>query len=754
MTDQNLKELLADMSLREKIGQMLQLPAGIYLEPGSREAVTGPDSDMKLTDEDLDNAGSILGTWGPALDHIQKEQMAKQPHHIPMLFMLDVINGFRTVYPAPLGIGASFDPELARDCASMAANEAALSGVHVTFSPMADLCRDARWGRVMEGTGEDPYLNGLMAAAMVEGYQGSGMQKYGCGKICACIKHFAAYGAATAGRDYTAAQLSEHTLREFYLSGYKAAVDAGVGMVMTSFNTVDDIPATANRKLMRDILRKELGFDGVLISDYGAIRETIAHGYAADKEEAARKALEAGVDIDMCSDCYSAYLEQQVKNGGIDEKLIDEAVLRILTLKNRLGLFEHPYRYADSKKAEQYILCPENRALARKAARESFVLLKNRENILPIAADQGETIAFIGPYTDNRSMLSSWTIVGEEKDVVTIREAVQELEENGQTAGVAGADGNTTHFLFARGCPVIGRNETFYTYDNREAAALSDQDLARMEAEALNAAKRADRVVLCVGEHFLQSGESTSRTELLLPEVQLNLLRKVAEVNPNIVTVLFTGRPLDLREVKKYSKAILVVWFPGTEAGHAITDVLFGKEAPQGKLPMSFPYCTGQEPISYNEFSSGRPMPEGQHIRFFSGYLDAPNEPLYPFGYGLTYSEFRLSEAKLDRTVIHSGETARISAVLENTGKRKGTETVQLYIRDVAASCVRPVRELKGFRKVTLAPGESRTVEFSIGEEQLSFLRADGTVGTEPGEFRIFLGLSGADGKMTKLRLE
>ena len=755
MTKRQLEELLKDMSLQEKIDQMVQLPAGVLMKNG-REIITGPLSDLHITQEELDGLGSILGTYDPdELNRIQKEQMERQPHHIPMLFMLDVIHGMKTVYPSPLGQGATFDPDLVRDCASMAAKEASLLGVHVTFSPMADLCRDARWGRVMEGTGEDPYLNGRMTAAMVEGYQGHDMQEpY---KICACVKHFAGYGAPTAGRDYTAAQLSRHTFLEYYLSGYRAGIRAGAGMVMTSFNTVEDIPATGNQTLMRDVLRGELGFKGVLISDYGAVKELIAHGYASDKDDAAAKALTAGVDIDMVSDCYCDHLAEQIRSGKISESLLNEAVMRILELKNKLGLFEHPYRYADKKEAERFILSDDNRKLARRAAQESIVLLKNEDDILPLyggvrVSKSGENqdyterqnirnkLALIGPYADSRSLLSSWAVAGEQKDVVTIREA---LEECG--AGT---------LLTAKGCPMIGRDEICYNCESRETDSLSDQELCEMEEEALRAAREADQVILCVGEHFLQSGESASRTELLIPAVQQDLMRKVAQVNSNLITVVVTGRPLDLREVVKLSKAVLIAWFPGTEGGHAVADILTGATSPQGKLPMSFPYCTGQEPISYNAFSSGRPMPEGKHLRFFSGYSDAPNEPLYPFGYGLTYTDFSLTDPTLDRDVMSQEDKITASAVLTNIGKRSGTETVQLYIRDLSASVVRPVRELKGFQKVKLEAGQSCRVSFPIDISMLEFLRADGTFGAEKGKFQVFISRSSAEGRPAEFTLQ
>lgn len=722
MTEQKLTELLRDMSLEEKVNQMSQVTGGFF---NGEIVVTGPMADKGFTEDNVNLAGSVIGSMGAeTLKSIQKNYMEKHPHHIPLLFMLDVINGYKTVFPIPLAQGASFEPELSEQCASVAAKEASVSGLHVTFAPMTDLVRDARWGRVMESTGEDPYLNSLFCAAMVRGFQGNSLKDNYA--IAACVKHFAGYGAPTAGRDYNTVELSEHTFREFYLPSYQAGIDAGAALVMTSFNTVNGIPATGNKKLMRDILREQMKFDGVLISDWAAIEETIYHGYCADREEAAVRAVEAGVDIDMMTGIYSENLCQMVRDGKIREELIDEACLRILRLKNNLGLFENPYKDADQKKEKEYILCEEHRNLAREAAKKSFVLLKNEEHILPL--EQQKKIAFIGPYVDNRNLLGAWSFIADAKDVMTLHEAVQEqyVSENS---------------TFCQGSPMLGADVCLEGFGEQQQQSYTKEQEEHMLQEAVQAAEEADIVVLAIGEDRLQSGEATSNANIRIPEVQEALLDRIAEVNQNIVVVLFSGRPLDIREINKKTKAILQVWLPGTEGARAIADTLFGKYNPSGKLPMSFPYCVGQVPVHYNEYSTGRPHVEGKDKdRFRSKYLDIPNEPLYPFGYGLSYTTFEVSDIHLDRTWMDTSGQIEAEVTVKNTGNCTGTENLQLYIHDIAASVVRPVRELKDFKKVTLRPGEEKKVVFTITEQQLLFLTENGIYESEAGEFEIFIG--------------
>ena len=622
MTEQKLKELLADMTLEEKVNQMSQV-VGAFFNKDMDITAMGPMADKGFTPENVALSGSVLGTMGAeTLKKIQKDFVEQHPHHIPMLFMLDVINGFKTIFPIPLGQGATFEPELSEKCAAVAAKEAAVSGLHVTFAPMTDLVRDARWGRVMESTGEDPYLNSLFCAGMVRGFQGDDLKEpY---KIASCVKHFAGYGAPTAGRDYNTVELSEHTFRDFYLPSYKAGIDAGAAMVMTSFNTVNGVPATGNKKLMRGILRDEMGFDGVLISDWAAIEEIIYHGYCADREEAAVRSAEAGVDIDMMTGIYCENLCRLVREGKLSEDLIDESCMRILELKNKLGLFENAYKDADETKEKEVILCKEHRDLAREAARKSFVLLKNEEKILPLGKEK--KIAWVGPYVHSRNLMGSWSFIGDAKDVTNLEEAVK-------------AQADTTNMSFHAGSPMLGSDIRLEGFGEAMEQSHTPEEEETMLLEAVNAAKEADVVVLAIGEDRLQSGEATSNANIRIPEIQQRLLERVSKVNENVVVVLFNGRPLDLRDVVSKAKAVLEVWMPGTEGANAIADVVFGAYAPSGRLTMSFPYSVGQVPVHYNEYSTGRPhVPGKDKDRFRSKYLDIPNAPLFPFGYGLAVS--------------------------------------------------------------------------------------------------------------------
>lgn len=719
MTKQELLKLTEEMSLEEKVNQMLQVAGGFFT--GDMVAM-GPMKEKGFTDQNISLAGSVIGTLGAEkIKKIQMEYMEKHPHKIPLLFMLDVINGFKTIFPIPLAQGATFEPEVSEKCAQAAAKEASVSGLHVTFAPMVDLVRDARWGRVMESTGEDPYLNSLFSEAMVKGFQGDDLrEEY---RVAACVKHFAGYGAPTAGRDYNTVELSKHTLREFYLPSYKAGIDAGAAMVMTSFNTIEGVPATGNRWLMRDVLREEMGFDGVLISDWAAIEEIIYHGYCADRKEAAVRAAKAGVDIDMMTGIYSEHLCDLVREGVLSEKLIDESVYRILELKNKLGLFENPYKDADEKKEKEVILCGEHRTLAREAARKSFVLLKN-EGILPL--EKGKKTAYIGPYVDNRNLLGSWSFIGDVNDVTTLKEAVEERDAD---------------VTFCPGCPVLGSDIKLEGFTESVDESVSPEICEQMMTEAVEQARQAEQVILALGEHRLQSGEATSNANIEIPQIQMELFRRVCEVNDQVAVVLFSGRPLDIREISAKTKAVLQVWMPGTEGARAIVDVLSGEYSPSGKLPMSFPYCVGQVPVHYNEYSTGRPHVEGKDKdRFRSKYLDIPNEPLYPFGYGLSYTRFSISPLELDKETMTREESITASVHIKNVGTRKGTETLQLYIHDVAASVVRPVKELKGFRKVTLEPGEEQTVCFTITDKELQFISENDRWESEAGKFEVFVG--------------
>lgn len=740
MTQQELQNLLKDMSLKEKVNQLLQITGGFFT---GESILTGPVRENGITEESVALTGTIIGQFGAEeYKRIQKEYMEKHPHGIPFIMMLDVINGFRTVFPIPLGQGAAFDPELAERCAAMAAKESAVSGVHLTFSPMVDLVRDARWGRVMESTGEDPKLNSDYAAAIVKGYQGETVAEKD--RIAACVKHFAGYGAPVAGREYNNVEVSENTLRGYYLPAYEAAIKAGAEMVMTSFNTLNGIPSTGNKWLMREVLREEMGFDGVVISDWAAIEELINHGFAVNREEAGKLAMEAGVDIDMMTGIYSKELETLVEDGQVPEELLDEAVFRVLQLKNKLGLFENPYKDADPSREKEVILCKEHRKLAQEAAEKSFVLLEN-EGILPL--QKAEKTAFIGPFCEGKEIYGAWSIMARPEDTVSVREAAASYEKE-------------YSLTYAKGSHIIGAEELYLVPALEEAATEESKAQMRKEEEALleeavKTAKEADKVVLFLGEHRCMTGEGTSRTELLLPRVQRKLLQAVAGANDNVAVVLFTGRPLDLREVKQYAKAVLTVWMPGTEGGTAIMRTLTGEVNPGGKLPMSFPYCTGQEPLNYNEYFTGRPYEDGEkECVYRSNYRDCPNAPLYPFGYGISYTKFVYSGITLDKEALQKDGALKAEVTLKNTGGREGTETVQLYIRDCAGSVVRPKKELKAYKKITLAPGQEQKAEFTITEEMLRFCKADMSFGSEPGEFMVFIGTDSSTKEYVKFTLE
>ena len=697
----NLEQLLSKMSLREKIFQLEQFNS-VLLKPLKGWDATGPMKNLGLTEEDLKATGSVLNSMGAErMKDIQTKFLEKNEKKIPLAFMHDVIHGYRTIYPINLGLACSFDLDLMRDLAEMAAKEAVLDGVNVTFAPMVDLARDARWGRVMETSGEDPYLNSLIAAATVEGFQKGG--------IATCVKHFAAYGGAVAGKDYAEVDMSEYTLREYYLPAYKAAIDAGADMVMPSFNLLNGIPATGNQWLLQDILRDEWGFDGVIVSDYAAISELIVHGYAEDEKDAAYKAMTAGVDVEMCSTMYAHNMEALLKEGKITEAQIDKAVMRVLRLKEKLGLFENPYRFADAKKAQEVILCEKHRDLARKAVEESAVLLKN-DGILPLPKTT-KSVAVIGPHGDTGHVLGWWLCGGLAEETVTVCDGLRGY-------------GNNLNVRYAKGCE-IGWNSTDERYIE----------------EAVEFAKNSEAVVLCLGEKEEESGESNSKTNLDLPEIQYKLLKAVLAVNQNVVALLFTGRPLAITRLDKLAPAILNVWWPGTECGSAVANLLFGRAVPSGKITMTFPYSSGQCPIYYNHCRTGRPSPYGRYdIVHATRYLDTPNEPLYPFGYGLSYASFAYSDLELSADTMQSGDKITASVTVTNMGAYRAKETVQFYICDVAASVVRPVKELKGFEKIKLGAGESKKVSFVITEETLAFYGAGMRRSAEKGKFRIFIG--------------
>lgn len=736
MEKQRLNELLQDMSIEEKIDQLLQVTGYYFEEEG---VVTGPQNQAGFTQQEVDYAGSVLGISGAdKLIEIQKKYMEKQPHQIPLLFMADIINGFRTIFPIPLAQGCSFDPNVAQIGAEVAAKESAVSGLHLTFSPMVDLVRDPRWGRVMESTGEDPYLNSQFAKAMVRGYQGEGELKEPF-KIAACVKHFAGYGAPIAGREYNTVELSNRTLYDSYLPAYQAAIDAGCASAMTSFNTLDRVPSTANKWLMREILRKQMGFEGVLISDWAAIEEVIHHGVAEGKKEAAKLALEAGVDIDMMTTCYCRNIKELIEEKEVDISLLDEAVYRILDLKNKLGLFENPYKDASVQLEEAEILSDEHRKMARYAATQTMVLLKNEEEILPLKKER-QKIAFIGPHVDNPYIMGVWSIFGRPEDVVTIKEGVEHA--------------NLSDVTFCQGSPIVSDFSKLELHPKVRERMEADLKVAdQLLEEAVFAAKEADVVVLTLGEHPTQSGEAACKTDLRLDPLQKRLLQEVKKVNTNIVTVLLNGRPLVIEDVVEESKAVLEAWLPGTEGGNAILDVLFGEVNPSARLTMSFPMNEGQIPLYYNDFPTGRPV-LGKREKYLSQYIDCPNEPLFPFGYGLSYTQFDISDISLSQSVLHEDDVIKASVKVKNIGNREGTQVVQLYIKDEVGSVSRPNRELKGFQKINLKPQEETEVMFEIDASMLKFHDVSMHYISESGAFQVFIGADSATDNVAQFRLE
>ncbi len=720
MNNQKLMDLLNQMTLEEKVAQLLQLTANFYEGTDTQGQITGPMEEMGITEQSVRASGSILGLSGAqAIIDVQQAYLKKSRLGIPLLFMADVVHGFKTIFPIPLAIGCSWDLELAEKSAEISARESAVSGLHVTFAPMVDLVRDPRWGRVMETTGEDPYLNSLFAAAFVRGYQGDNLTDE-LDRLAACVKHFAAYGAAEGGRDYNTVDMSERQLREYYLPAYKAALDAGVEMVMTSFNTVDGIPASGNEKLMRGILRDEWGFDGVLISDWASIREMIAHGAAEDDREAAYRAIRAGVDMEMMTPCYVKHLPELVQQGEVEEKLVDEAVLRILQLKDKLGLFDNPFRAADPVREREIVFSREHREVSRELAAKSAVLLKNEGQVLPLQPDA--KVALIGPFAQSEDILGWWSCEGVKADAVKLGTALQERLPQGK---VIVAQGSHVH-------------------------TITDEQIA----EALEAASQSDVIVLALGEDSEMSGEGGSRTDIRLPAAQLQLVQALKAAGKPIASVIFNGRPLDLNGVISESHAVLEAWFPGSEGGAAIADVLTGAVNPSARLTMSFPQSVGQVPVYYNHFNTGRPInPNNTENRYVSQYIDSPNEPLFPFGYGLSYTTFAYGDIEVSGHEMTANDTLTIQVCVTNTGDRVGVETVQLYVRDVSGEVVRPMRELKDYVKLSLAPGETGKATFTLNETQLRYHHADLSYHSDGGEFRVMVGPNSRDTQSHTFRL-
>lgn len=722
MKEQALRELQNTLTWPEKIGQLIQLSGDFFQ---SEALAVGPKQKLGIDQDTVDMVGSVLNVTGAeTTERIQENYLANSRHKIPLLFMADIIYGYRTIFPIPLGLGATWNPALIKQAYQVTATESRAAGAHVTFAPMVDLVRDARWGRCLESTGEDPTLNADYAKAMVEGLQGENLEG-----IASCVKHFAAYGAAEAGREYNTVDMSERRLRQDYLSGYQAAVDAGCKLVMTSFNTYDGMPVTGNDFLLKEILRKEWGFDGVIISDYAAIQELIAHGVAADDREATQLAMEATTDIDMKTSCYAKQLEPLIKDGLIDPQLVEDAVWRVLKLKNDLGLFEDPYRGASKEKEQATLLSDENRALSRQVASEAVVLLQNKDNLLPLTPNQ-EKILLVGPYGDKQDLIGLWAVHGKTTDVTTLKEALaSELTPD--------------FFNYAKGCDMLADysflGEFGATKEQIASIGLSEAEREAALAEALALGETADVIIFAMGEHTMQSGEAGSRTDITLPEIQKDFMEQMVALGKKNILISISGRPLVYTKEVAQMDAILQAWFPGTEGANAIADLLFGKANPSGRLSMSFPYDVGQLPLYYNEFKTGRPLTSTTHKgRFVSKYLDSPNQPLFPFGFGLSYSQVAYQELKLSSTEMTDELT--VTVTVSNQSDRDCLETLQLYLQDVTGSVVRPVKELKKYQKIALAAGETKTVSFELTRADLYYYQRDMSFGVEPGEFLVFVG--------------
>jgi beta-glucosidase len=708
-----LDSLLSRMTLEEKLGQLNQ-PAGPDNRTGPA-ARAGTEADIRAG-----RIGSFLGVNGAANTRsLQRVAVEQSRLGIPLLFANDVIHGFRTVFPVPLAEASSWDPAAVERSAHIAAVEATAHGVHWTYAPMVDIARDPRWGRVVEGSGEDPYLGSVMAAARVRGFQGRDLSADST--LLATAKHFTAYGAAEGGRDYNTADISERTLHEIYLPPFRAAVEAGAQSVMAAFNEIAGVPMHANRELLRDVLRRELGFKGVLVSDYTGVWELIHHGVAADSAAAGILALRAGVDVDMVSTIYLTYMARLVRRGVIPETLVNQAARRVLRAKYLLGLFSDPYRYSDTTRERARTLTPEYLAAARDMARKSIVLLKNANATLPLSKNL-PMLAVIGPLADDAaSVLGSWQAEGRPEDAITVLEGIRRALPGG------------SQVLYAKG-----------------AGVASDDTTGFAEAERL--ARQAQAVVLVLGEDRDMSGESRNRSSLDLPGVQQHLAERVYATGKPLVVILMNGRPLSTPWLEEHVPAILETWYLGVQMGPAVADVLFGDYNPGGKLPISVPRTVGQVPIYYNHKNTGRP-PDPQE-RYTSKYIDVPWTPLYPFGYGLSYTSFGYGKAQLSAAKIRATDSLTVRMNVTNTGSRPGDEVVQCYLRDDVASVTRPVKQLRRFQRITLRPRETRTISFTLTPEDLAFPGGDLRPVIEPGTFTVFVGTSSVDVQEARFEVE
>ncbi|HTW49157.1 MAG TPA: glycoside hydrolase family 3 N-terminal domain-containing protein [Acidobacteriaceae bacterium] len=736
--ERRIDALVQQMTLAEKLGQLVQYGdtgEAANAELANQAPGRNPKTYIRIDPMELaatGRLGSMLNVVGAERTNaFQRAAVEKSRLHIPLLFGADILHGYRTIYPIPLGLAATFDPDLVASVSHLSAREAATAGVRWFYSPMVDISRDPRWGRTQEGAGEDAYLGAAMARAYIRGYQGDDLSRPG--SVAACVKHFAAYGAAEAGREYNTTDMSLSRLQQVYLPPYKAAVEAGAATIMSAFNALNGVPSTADPYLLRDVLRRQWGFDGFVVSDYTAVMELRNHGIAPDAATAAKKALLAGVDVDMMSHYYDTQLPALIRSGQVSMSDVDEAVRRVLRVKFALGLFEHPY----AQGTEIVAAVPEHRPLVRQAAEESLVLLRNvpadgTTPVLPLT-HAAHRIALIGPLADDtQEMIASWGGGNRLPDVVTVKDALEAREQ--QAGGTV---------LYAKGTDIDTTSQDGF-------------------AAAIDAARQSDLVVMALGESSAMSGEAGSRAYLNLPGNQEQLLESVAATGRPIALLVFSGRPLVLDWAAEHVQAILAAWFPGSEAGSAIANVLYGDVAPSGKLPMSFPRAVGQEPLYYNQFPTGRPpidldltKPPDGDSRFFSRYIDVPNDALFPFGFGLTYTNFDYSPVRLSRTLIPMREANRsesrrlvtATATLRNTGDRAATEVVQCYVRNLGASLEQPVRSLQGFARVTLKPGESREVSFDLGFPELSFYNNAGQAVIEPTHYTVWIGGSSLAGE-------
>lgn len=716
--------LMNKMTLREKIGQ-LNLPVAGNITTGQAKS---SDVAAQITRGEVGGLFNLKGV--KSIRELQKIAVENSRLHIPLIFGMDVIHGYETVFPIPLALSMTWDPAAVRTSAHLAATEAAADGISWTFSPMVDICRDARWGRMSEGNGEDPYLASVLAKAMVEGYQGTDLSAPNT--IMACVKHFALYGAVEAGREYNTADMSHNAMFNYYFPPYKAAADAGAGSFMAAFNTVDGVPATGNRWLLTNVLRKQWGFKGFVVTDYTGISEMQAHGMG-DLQQVAAMALNAGVDMDMVAAAFTGTLEKSLQEGKVTEASINQACRRILEAKYKLGLFDDPYRYLDEKRARKEIYSTDKRAEARRIAAESFVLLKNDGNMLPL--QKKGKIALIGPLANTAAnMPGSWSVAAVFSKYKTLLQAMRDAV--GSRAEVIYAKGSNITYdkdLEARGS-MFGRE----IRDSRSDKEMLD--------EAVQAARQADVIVAAIGETSEFSGECSSRSDLTIFDAQKDLLTALKATGKPVILVNFSGRPTVMNWENANFPAILNVWFGGSEAGDAICDVLFGDKVPSGRLTVSMPKSVGQIPIYYNHLNTGRPQPEGKPFeKFRSNYIDIDNNPLYPFGYGLSYTTFKYGPLQLDATSMTADGQIKVTVPVTNTGSRDADEVVQLYLHDVAASIARPVKELKDFARISLRAGETRNVTFTITADKLKFYNSELQYVCEPGEFQIMVGPNSRD---------